>query len=43
MTRHLGLDLGGTNVKAVVLDDSEVVASATSPTDARTGAGRRGR
>ncbi len=37
MTRHLGLDLGGTNVKAVVLDDSEVVARATSPTDAQHG------
>ena len=39
MTRHLGLDLGGTNVKAVVLDDSEVVARATSPTDAQHGPG----
>ena len=39
MTRHLGLDLGGTNVKAVVLDDSEVVARATSPTDAQRGPG----
>ena len=37
MARHLGLDLGGTNVKAVVLDGSELVASATFPTDAPRG------
>jgi glucokinase len=37
MARHLGLDLGGTNVKAVVLDGLELVANATFPTDAPRG------
>jgi glucokinase len=39
MARHLGLDLGGTNVKAVVLDGSQVAATATFPTDAHRGPG----
>ena len=40
MTRLLGLDLGGTNIKAVVLDDdasAEVVYSQTVPTEAGRG------
>jgi glucokinase len=39
MARHLGLDLGGTNVKAVVLDGSQLAARATFPTDAHRGPG----
>ena len=48
MARHLGLDLGGTNVKAVVLDGSELVGKRHVPhrcasgTTSRGGSARRG-
>lgn len=37
MTRRVGLDVGGTNVKVVVLDDDEVVERATEPTASEKG------
>jgi glucokinase len=41
MSRHLGLDLGGTNMKRAVLrrddDDIEVLDTASAPTDAEVG------
>jgi glucokinase len=37
MTLHLGLDLGGTNVKCAILRDGEVVAQASAPNDAHAG------
>lgn len=37
MTRRVGLDVGGTNVKLVVLDDDEVVDRATEPTASENG------
>lgn len=36
-TRHLGLDLGGTNIKLVVLEDARVVATGTVPTGGHRG------
>ena len=37
MTRRVGLDVGGTNVKVVVLDGEEVVERATEPTASEKG------
>ena len=37
MTRRVGLDVGGTNVKLVVLDGDEVVDRATEPTASENG------
>jgi len=37
MTRRVGLDVGGTNVKLVVLDGDEVVDRATEPTHSERG------
>jgi glucokinase len=36
-TRHLGLDLGGTNIKLVVLEDEQVVQRASEPTRSEEG------
>jgi glucokinase len=37
MSLHLGLDLGGTNVKCAVLDGEQVLAEATAPTRSADG------
>src|SRR5439155_16884098 len=37
MTRNLGLDLGGTNIKLVVLEDERVVEQDSTPTRSEEG------
>jgi glucokinase len=37
MTRHVGLDVGGTNIKLVVLDEDEVVERGSEPTRSEEG------
>lgn len=37
MSLHLGLDLGGTNVKCALLRGEELIAQASAPNDARAG------